>query len=136
MLSHIFLSGFFQDFATSAKVAVQKLIQKVGFLGILACASVSEIEQVDLFCFCFCVIYFSPLLCSRQSKYVFSFIQVHINLILTFVRHRKGNASSNMCKIHYKQKIHIVKCTFEMWHTFDTFQIYISDFQLAFLYKW
>ncbi|KAM7374794.1 hypothetical protein PAMP_007431 [Pampus punctatissimus] len=29
-----------QDFATRAKVAVQKLIQKVGFIGILACASI------------------------------------------------------------------------------------------------
>lgn len=40
----IYFSHFcvFQDFATQAKVAVQKLIQRVGFFGILACASVSK----------------------------------------------------------------------------------------------
>lgn len=45
--SHNFpVPALFQDFATRAKASVQKLIQKVGFCGILACASVSQIIQI------------------------------------------------------------------------------------------
>lgn len=54
-----------QDFATRAKLAVQNMVQRVGFLGILACASVST------FYFCYklfvCVEY-SHLWKTRNSK--------------------------------------------------------------------
>lgn len=33
--------SFLQDFVTRAKLGVQHMVQKVGFFGILACASVS-----------------------------------------------------------------------------------------------
>lgn len=40
--SNCFLSSvFLQDFVTRAKLGVQHMVQKVGFFGILACASVS-----------------------------------------------------------------------------------------------
>ncbi|NWZ16017.1 VMP1 protein, partial [Agelaius phoeniceus] len=37
-----------QDFASRAKVAVQNLVQKVGFFGILACASVSSPRKLEM----------------------------------------------------------------------------------------
>ncbi len=40
------MSNFLQDFATRAKLAVQNMVQKVGFFGILACASVSNFLEV------------------------------------------------------------------------------------------
>lgn len=51
ILFHTFFStsDILQDFATRAKVAVQKLIQRVGFFGILACASVSPITLTIYF---------------------------------------------------------------------------------------
>lgn len=36
-----FLTYFFQSFYDRAKIGVEKLVERVGFLGILACASVS-----------------------------------------------------------------------------------------------
>lgn len=36
-----------QDFVTRAKLAVQHIVQKVGFFGILACASVSLLVTSD-----------------------------------------------------------------------------------------
>ena len=42
---------FIQDFASRAKLAVQNLVQKVGFLGILACASVSKLYLNSEFTF-------------------------------------------------------------------------------------
>lgn len=45
VLSNVCLNCFFkiclQDFVTRAKLGVQHMVQKVGFFGILACASVS-----------------------------------------------------------------------------------------------
>lgn len=43
------LSIFLQDFATRGKLAVQNMVQKVGFFGILACASVSNILEKKSF---------------------------------------------------------------------------------------
>lgn len=42
--SHAFFSSV-QDFASRAKLGVQHLVQKVGFFGILACASVSPVTH-------------------------------------------------------------------------------------------
>jgi len=42
LISALFSS--LQDFASRAKLAVQNLVQKVGFFGILACASVSSFQ--------------------------------------------------------------------------------------------
>ena len=38
----IFCFEFFQGWFDRAKVGVERLVEKVGFFGILACASVSE----------------------------------------------------------------------------------------------
>lgn len=83
--SHIFpTSALFQDFATRAKVMVQKLIQRVGFFGILACASVSQITLKPFY------YYYSNILHPHYGVYYFkSFCLIHIDAILTFMHHSK-----------------------------------------------
>lgn len=68
--SWITLFSCLQDFASRAKVAVQNLVQKVGFFGILACASVSfPQEQGDLFyLFIYLFIFFVCSFCDAQGN--------------------------------------------------------------------
>lgn len=49
------------SFIDRAKLSVEKLVERVGFFGILACASVSEWkEKTDCFLFClYCENYYS-----------------------------------------------------------------------------
>ncbi|XP_022601627.1 vacuole membrane protein 1 isoform X2 [Seriola dumerili] len=78
-----------QDFATRAKVAVQKLIQKVGFLGILACASIPNplFDLAGITCGHFLVPFWTFFGATLIGKAV---IKMHIQklfVIVTFSRH-------------------------------------------------
>ncbi|KAM7398511.1 hypothetical protein PAMA_006424 [Pampus argenteus] len=78
-----------QDFATRAKVAVQKLIQKVGFIGILACASIPNplFDLAGITCGHFLVPFWTFFGATLIGKAV---IKMHIQklfVIVTFSRH-------------------------------------------------
>ncbi|XP_041657953.1 vacuole membrane protein 1-like isoform X2 [Cheilinus undulatus] len=78
-----------QDFATRAKIAVQKLIQKVGFLGILACASIPNplFDLAGITCGHFLVPFWTFFGATLIGKAV---IKMHIQklfVIVTFSRH-------------------------------------------------
>ncbi|KAM9347974.1 vacuole membrane protein 1-like isoform 1-T1 [Symphorus nematophorus] len=78
-----------QDFATRAKVAVQKLIQRVGFLGILACASIPNplFDLAGITCGHFLVPFWTFFGATLIGKAV---IKMHIQklfVIVTFSRH-------------------------------------------------
>uniref|UniRef100_A0A3Q1ALS2 Vacuole membrane protein 1 n=1 Tax=Amphiprion ocellaris TaxID=80972 RepID=A0A3Q1ALS2_AMPOC len=78
-----------QDFASRAKVAVQKLIQKVGFLGILACASIPNplFDLAGITCGHFLVPFWTFFGATLIGKAV---IKMHIQklfVIITFSRH-------------------------------------------------
>ncbi|XP_067350738.1 vacuole membrane protein 1-like isoform X1 [Channa argus] len=78
-----------QDFATRAKVAVQKLIQKVGFFGILACASIPNplFDLAGITCGHFLVPFWTFFGATLIGKAV---IKMHIQklfVIVTFSRH-------------------------------------------------
>ncbi|XP_069003131.1 vacuole membrane protein 1-like isoform X2 [Embiotoca jacksoni] len=78
-----------QDFATRAKVAVQKLIQKVGFFGILACASIPNplFDLAGITCGHFLVPFWTFFGATLIGKAV---IKMHIQklfVIITFSRH-------------------------------------------------
>uniref|UniRef100_A0AAQ5YJX4 Vacuole membrane protein 1 n=1 Tax=Amphiprion ocellaris TaxID=80972 RepID=A0AAQ5YJX4_AMPOC len=77
------------DFASRAKVAVQKLIQKVGFLGILACASIPNplFDLAGITCGHFLVPFWTFFGATLIGKAV---IKMHIQklfVIITFSRH-------------------------------------------------
>ncbi|XP_047463796.1 vacuole membrane protein 1-like isoform X3 [Mugil cephalus] len=78
-----------QDFASRAKVAVQKLIQKVGFFGILACASIPNplFDLAGITCGHFLVPFWTFFGATLIGKAV---IKMHIQklfVIITFSRH-------------------------------------------------
>uniref|UniRef100_A0A672ZG03 Vacuole membrane protein 1 n=1 Tax=Sphaeramia orbicularis TaxID=375764 RepID=A0A672ZG03_9TELE len=78
-----------QDFATRAKVGVQKLIQKVGFFGILACASIPNplFDLAGITCGHFLVPFWTFFGATLIGKAV---IKMHIQklfVIVTFSRH-------------------------------------------------
>ncbi|XP_054481675.1 vacuole membrane protein 1-like [Anoplopoma fimbria] len=78
-----------QDFATRAKVAVQKLIQRVGFFGILACASIPNplFDLAGITCGHFLVPFWTFFGATLVGKAV---IKMHIQklfVIVTFSRH-------------------------------------------------
>uniref|UniRef100_A0A8C4DRV4 Vacuole membrane protein 1 n=1 Tax=Dicentrarchus labrax TaxID=13489 RepID=A0A8C4DRV4_DICLA len=78
-----------QDFATRAKVAVQKLIQRVGFLGILACASIPNplFDLAGITCGHFLVPFWTFFGATLIGKAI---IKMHIQklfVIVTFSRH-------------------------------------------------
>ncbi|KAM8741892.1 vacuole membrane protein 1-like isoform 1-T3 [Acanthopagrus schlegelii] len=78
-----------QDFATRAKVAVQKLIQRVGFFGILACASIPNplFDLAGITCGHFLVPFWTFFGATLIGKAV---IKMHIQklfVIVTFSRH-------------------------------------------------
>ncbi|XP_034406159.1 vacuole membrane protein 1-like isoform X2 [Cyclopterus lumpus] len=78
-----------QDFATRAKVAVQKLIQRVGFLGILACASIPNplFDLAGITCGHFLVPFWTFFGATLVGKAV---IKMHIQklfVIVTFSGH-------------------------------------------------
>ncbi|KAM4619903.1 vacuole membrane protein 1-like [Polymixia lowei] len=78
-----------QDFATRAKLAVQKLIQRVGFLGILACASIPNplFDLAGITCGHFLVPFWTFFGATLIGKAV---IKMHIQklfVIITFSRH-------------------------------------------------
>ncbi|KAE8288011.1 Vacuole membrane protein 1 Transmembrane protein 49 [Larimichthys crocea] len=78
-----------QDFATRAKVAVQKLIHRVGFLGILACASIPNplFDLAGITCGHFLVPFWTFFGATLIGKAV---IKMHIQklfVIITFSRH-------------------------------------------------
>ncbi|XP_040005539.1 vacuole membrane protein 1-like [Xiphias gladius] len=78
-----------QDIATRAKVAVQKLIQRVGFFGILACASIPNplFDLAGITCGHFLVPFWTFFGATLIGKAV---IKMHIQklfVIITFSRH-------------------------------------------------
>ncbi|XP_070699248.1 vacuole membrane protein 1-like isoform X2 [Pempheris klunzingeri] len=78
-----------QDFATQAKVAVQKFIQRVGFFGILACASIPNplFDLAGITCGHFLVPFWTFFGATLIGKAV---IKMHIQklfVIVTFSRH-------------------------------------------------
>ncbi|XP_068577550.1 vacuole membrane protein 1-like isoform X4 [Cebidichthys violaceus] len=78
-----------QDFATRAKVAVQNLIQRVGFFGILACASIPNplFDLAGITCGHFLVPFWTFFGATLIGKAV---IKMHIQklfVIVTFSRH-------------------------------------------------
>uniref|UniRef100_UPI0037E7D496 vacuole membrane protein 1-like isoform X2 n=1 Tax=Semicossyphus pulcher TaxID=241346 RepID=UPI0037E7D496 len=78
-----------QDFATRAKVAVQRLIQRVGFFGILACASIPNplFDLAGITCGHFLVPFWTFFGATLIGKAV---IKMHIQklfVIVTFSRH-------------------------------------------------
>ncbi|XP_053187631.1 vacuole membrane protein 1-like isoform X1 [Scomber japonicus] len=78
-----------QDFATQAKVAVQRLIQKIGFFGILACASIPNplFDLAGITCGHFLVPFWTFFGATLIGKAV---IKMHIQklfVIVTFSRH-------------------------------------------------
>uniref|UniRef100_A0A3Q2TE02 Vacuole membrane protein 1 n=1 Tax=Fundulus heteroclitus TaxID=8078 RepID=A0A3Q2TE02_FUNHE len=78
-----------QDFASRAKAAVQKLIQKVGFFGILACASIPNplFDLAGLTCGHFLVPFWTFFGATLIGKAV---IKMHIQklfVIITFSKH-------------------------------------------------
>ncbi|XP_047235413.1 vacuole membrane protein 1-like isoform X2 [Girardinichthys multiradiatus] len=78
-----------QDFASRAKVAVQKLIQKVGFFGILACASIPNplFDLAGFTCLHFLVPFWTFFGATLIGKAV---IKMHIQklfVIITFSKH-------------------------------------------------
>ncbi|XP_031712766.1 vacuole membrane protein 1-like isoform X2 [Anarrhichthys ocellatus] len=78
-----------QDFATRAKVAVQQLIQRVGFFGILACASIPNplFDLAGITCGHFLVPFWTFFGATLVGKAV---IKMHIQklfVIVTFSRH-------------------------------------------------
>uniref|UniRef100_A0A3B3YLG3 Vacuole membrane protein 1 n=1 Tax=Poecilia mexicana TaxID=48701 RepID=A0A3B3YLG3_9TELE len=78
-----------QDFGSRAKVAVQKLIQKVGFFGILACASIPNplFDLAGLTCGHFLVPFWTFFGATLIGKAV---IKMHIQklfVIITFSKH-------------------------------------------------
>uniref|UniRef100_A0A672G094 Vacuole membrane protein 1 n=1 Tax=Salarias fasciatus TaxID=181472 RepID=A0A672G094_SALFA len=78
-----------QDFATRAKLAVQKLIQKVGFFGILACASIPNplFDLAGITCGHFLVPFWTFFGATLIGKAV---IKMHIQklfVIITFSKH-------------------------------------------------
>ncbi|XP_029375173.1 vacuole membrane protein 1-like isoform X3 [Echeneis naucrates] len=78
-----------QDFATRSKVAVQKLIEKVGFFGILACASIPNplFDLAGITCGHFLVPFWTFFGATLIGKAV---IKMHIQklfVIVTFSRH-------------------------------------------------
>ncbi|CAN9501573.1 unnamed protein product [Ophioblennius macclurei] len=78
-----------QNFATRAKVAVQKLIQKVGFFGILACASIPNplFDLAGITCGHFLVPFWTFFGATLIGKAV---IKMHIQklfVIITFSKH-------------------------------------------------
>ncbi|MEQ2247897.1 Vacuolar membrane protease [Ilyodon furcidens] len=78
-----------QDFASRAKVAVQKLIQKVGFFGILACASIPNplFDLAGFTCGHFLVPFWTFFGATLIGKAV---IKMHIQklfVIITFSKH-------------------------------------------------
>ncbi|XP_059207522.1 vacuole membrane protein 1-like isoform X4 [Centropristis striata] len=78
-----------QDFGTRAKVAVQKLIQRVGFFGILACASIPNplFDLAGITCGHFLVPFWTFFGATLIGKAV---IKMHIQklfVIVTFSRH-------------------------------------------------
>ncbi|TKS83643.1 Vacuole membrane protein 1 [Collichthys lucidus] len=78
-----------EDFATRAKVAVQKLIHRVGFLGILACASIPNplFDLAGITCGHFLVPFWTFFGATLIGKAV---IKMHIQklfVIVTFSRH-------------------------------------------------
>ncbi|KAM3601804.1 uncharacterized protein V6R79_019084 [Siganus canaliculatus] len=78
-----------QDFSTRAKMAVQKLIQRVGFFGILACASIPNplFDLAGITCGHFLVPFWTFFGATLIGKAV---IKMHIQklfVIVTFSRH-------------------------------------------------
>uniref|UniRef100_A0A8B9H518 Vacuole membrane protein 1 n=1 Tax=Astyanax mexicanus TaxID=7994 RepID=A0A8B9H518_ASTMX len=78
-----------QDFATRAKLAVQKMVQKVGFLGILACASIPNplFDLAGITCGHFLIPFWTFFGATLIGKAV---IKMHIQklfVIITFSRH-------------------------------------------------
>ncbi|KAM6906932.1 vacuole membrane protein 1-like [Xenentodon cancila] len=78
-----------QDFASRAKVAVQKLIQKVGFFGILACASIPNplFDLAGITCGHFLVPFWTFFGATLIGK---ALIKMHIQklfVIITFSKH-------------------------------------------------
>uniref|UniRef100_A0AAR2KTC2 Vacuole membrane protein 1 n=1 Tax=Pygocentrus nattereri TaxID=42514 RepID=A0AAR2KTC2_PYGNA len=78
-----------QDFATRAKLAVQNLVQKVGFLGILACASIPNplFDLAGITCGHFLIPFWTFFGATLIGKAV---IKMHIQklfVIITFSRH-------------------------------------------------
>ncbi|XP_041863923.1 vacuole membrane protein 1-like isoform X4 [Melanotaenia boesemani] len=78
-----------QDFASRAKVAVQKLIQRVGFFGILACASIPNplFDLAGITCGHFLVPFWTFFGATLIGKAV---IKMHIQklfVIITFSKH-------------------------------------------------
>uniref|UniRef100_A0A667YHS7 Vacuole membrane protein 1 n=1 Tax=Myripristis murdjan TaxID=586833 RepID=A0A667YHS7_9TELE len=78
-----------QDFATKAKLAVQKLIQRVGFFGILACASIPNplFDLAGITCGHFLVPFWTFFGATLIGKAV---IKMHIQklfVIITFSKH-------------------------------------------------
>ncbi|KAK5887975.1 hypothetical protein CesoFtcFv8_016524 [Champsocephalus esox] len=78
-----------QDFASRAKVAIQKLIQRVGFFGILVCASIPNplFDLAGITCGHFLVPFWTFFGATLIGKAV---IKMHIQklfVILTFSRH-------------------------------------------------
>ncbi|XP_072231599.1 vacuole membrane protein 1-like isoform X1 [Leuresthes tenuis] len=78
-----------QDFASRAKVAVQKLIQRVGFFGILACASIPNplFDLAGITCGHFLVPFWTFFGATLIGKAV---VKMHIQklfVIITFSRH-------------------------------------------------
>ncbi|XP_018610753.1 vacuole membrane protein 1 isoform X1 [Scleropages formosus] len=78
-----------QDFATKAKLAVQKMVQKVGFFGILACASIPNplFDLAGITCGHFLVPFWTFFGATLIGKAV---IKMHIQklfVIITFSKH-------------------------------------------------
>ncbi|NP_001007877.1 vacuole membrane protein 1 [Xenopus tropicalis] len=78
-----------QDFATRAKLAVQNLVQKVGFLGILACASIPNplFDLAGITCGHFLVPFWTFFGATLIGKAI---IKMHIQklfVIITFSKH-------------------------------------------------
>uniref|UniRef100_A0A3B3Q9A4 Vacuole membrane protein 1 n=1 Tax=Paramormyrops kingsleyae TaxID=1676925 RepID=A0A3B3Q9A4_9TELE len=78
-----------QDFATRAKLAVQKMVQKVGFFGILACASIPNplFDLAGITCGHFLVPFWTFFGATLIGKAV---IKMHIQklfVIITFSKH-------------------------------------------------
>ncbi|XP_076832622.1 vacuole membrane protein 1 [Brachyhypopomus gauderio] len=78
-----------QDFATRAKLAVQNMVQKVGFLGILACASIPNplFDLAGITCGHFLIPFWTFFGATLIGKAV---IKMHIQklfVIITFSRH-------------------------------------------------
>ncbi|XP_054873433.1 vacuole membrane protein 1-like isoform X2 [Amphiprion ocellaris] len=89
IISKVRLEACMWDFASRAKVAVQKLIQKVGFLGILACASIPNplFDLAGITCGHFLVPFWTFFGATLIGKAV---IKMHIQklfVIITFSRH-------------------------------------------------